>query len=59
MQNQQQAVESCPMGYIPQPPQLQPVPHAHQGQGQQNNLPSPRPTSVNYEMARDLDFSTM
>ena len=64
MQNHQQTVEGCPLLDLPQPPQLQPVPQ--QVQAQQDNVPADcrafyihGPTSMNYEMTRNLDFNTM
>ena len=66
MQNHQQGVESRSLVELPQPPQLQPVPHVQQGQPQQDNVPSTGasfyiagPTSMNYELTRNLDFNTM
>ena len=63
---QNQAVDSRTLVELPQPPQLQPLPQVQQGQLQQDNVPATAPsfyiagpTSMNYEMTRNLDFNTM
>ena len=66
IQKHQQAVETHPLVDLPQPPQLQPVPQVQQGQAQPDNIPHSggafyiaRPTFMNYELTRNLDFSTI
>ena len=66
IQNQQPVIGTRQLSDLPQPPELQPVPHVQQGpeEHQQQNGPTGSfyiqgPTSMNYEVGRSFEFTSM